>query len=53
MAIGKAKSFKSNLGVIFKNSKSRPRVGQLNFDGKWDFVILVLLNEDYFAQELI
>lgn len=38
--------------VIFKNAKSRPKVGHFNFDGKWDFVILVLFNEDYFAEEM-
>lgn len=38
--------------VVFQKAKSRPRVGQLNFDGKWDFVILVLMNEDYEAKEM-
>jgi len=38
--------------VMFQKAKSRPRVGQLNFEGKWDFVILVLMNEDYVAKEM-
>ena len=40
------------LRVVFKQAKSRPRVGQLNFEGKWEFVILVLMNEDYAAEEM-
>ena len=35
--------------VIFTGAKSRPKVGQLNFDGKWDVVILVLLDDNYNA----
>ena len=33
--------------VIFENSKSKQRVGQLNMEGGWEVVILVLMNEAY------
>ena len=38
--------------VVFANSKSRPRLGQLNFEGKWELVALVLMNEEYIAEEI-
>lgn len=38
--------------VVFKNSKSRPKLGQLNFDGKWEYVILVIMNDDYQPEEM-
>jgi len=38
--------------VVFTNAKSRPRLGQLNFDGKWEFAALVLMNDDYVAEEI-
>jgi hypothetical protein len=38
--------------VAFTKAKSRPRLGHLNFDGKWDFVILVIMNEDYVTEEI-
>ena len=39
--------------VMFAESKTRARVGQLNMDGQWTRVVLVLLNEDYQPVELI
>lgn len=33
--------------VIFEKGKSKPRVGQLNFDGFWDLIVLELMNPDY------
>lgn len=38
--------------VVFQQAKSRPRLGQLNFDGKWELVVLVIMNEDYIAKEM-
>lgn len=39
--------------VQFADSKTRARVGQLNMDGQWTRVVLVLLNEEYQPVELI
>lgn len=39
--------------VMFDESKTRPRIGQLGFDGHWDVVVLVLMDEDYQPIELI
>ncbi|NQD37705.1 hypothetical protein HPT27_11775 [Permianibacter sp. IMCC34836] len=39
--------------VLFEESRTRQRVGQLGFDGQWDIVVLVLMNEEYQPLELI
>ena len=33
--------------AIFDESKGGQRIGQLNMDGDWDSVVLVLMDEDY------
>ena len=38
--------------VIFEDTQSNPRLGQLNPDGRWDTVVMVLLNEEYQAVEM-
>ena len=38
--------------VIFEGQKSKPRVGQLKVGQEWDFVVLVLMNEDYETVEI-
>lgn len=38
--------------VIFESGKSKPRVGQLNFDGSWELIVLELMNSDYEPVEL-
>lgn len=39
--------------VQFDDSRNRQRIGQLAFDGQWDVVVLVLMDEDYQPTELI
>jgi hypothetical protein len=48
--LGKKIQVKSR--VVFVSSKSRPRLGQQNYEGKWELVALVLMNEDYVAEEI-
>ncbi|PHS23406.1 MAG: hypothetical protein COA83_09970 [Methylophaga sp.] len=38
--------------VIFEDSKSSPRVGQIKTDGRWDNVVLVLFDDDYMPAEM-
>lgn len=38
--------------VIFEDSHSSPRLGQLNADGRWDRVVMVLFDDDYQAVEM-
>ena len=38
--------------VVFDDSKSGHRIGQLNFDGDWNTLLLVLLDEDYNTTEI-
>lgn len=38
--------------AIFKQQKSRQRLGQLNLDQAWDLLLLVLLNDEFMAQEI-
>lgn len=38
--------------AIFDESKSGQRLGQLKLDKQWDAVVLVLMNEDFIAQEI-
>ncbi len=38
--------------VIFEDTQSNPRLGQLNPDGRWDTVVMVILNDDYQAIEM-
>jgi hypothetical protein len=38
--------------AIFENTRSSPRIGQLNPDQDWDFVVLVLFDEQYEAEEI-
>ncbi len=38
--------------VIFEDTQSNPRLGQVNPDGRWDTVVMVLLNDDYQAIEM-
>lgn len=38
--------------VIFEDSKSSPRIGQIKTDGRWDNVILVLFDDDYLPVEM-
>lgn len=39
--------------VQFEGSKAKQRIGQLALDGKWDSVVLVLMDENYNAVELV
>jgi len=39
--------------VMFEDSRTRHRVGQLGFDGHWNVVVLVLMDENYQPLELI
>jgi len=40
--------------VQFPNLKGKqPRIGQLNLDGSWDICLLVILNENYQAEEIL
>jgi len=38
--------------VIFEDSRSTPRIGQLNPDGRWDSVVMVLFDDDYMPVEM-
>jgi len=38
--------------VIFEGSQTSPRIGQLNPDGRWDSVVMVLFDDDYQAVEM-
>ena len=38
--------------VIFNESKSVHRIGQLNVDGEWDVLVLVLMDENYQPLEI-
>jgi hypothetical protein len=38
--------------TIFKDAKSGQRIGQIKMDQDWDSVMLILMNEDYEAQEI-
>ena len=38
--------------VIFEDSHSSPRLGQLNPDGRWDRVVMVLFDDDYMPVEM-
>ena len=38
--------------VIFEDSRSSPRIGQIKSDGRWDSVIMVLFNDDYLPVEM-
>jgi hypothetical protein len=38
--------------VIFEDSQSSPRLGQLNPDGRWDRVVMVLFDDDYMPVEM-
>ncbi len=39
--------------VQFRDSKAKQRIGQLALEGKWDCVLLVLMDEEYNATELV
>jgi len=38
--------------VIFEDSRSTPRLGQVNPDGRWDNVVMVLFDDDYMPVEM-
>ncbi|PHS69062.1 MAG: hypothetical protein COB23_07905 [Methylophaga sp.] len=38
--------------VIFEDSRSNVRIGQINPDGRWDNIIMVLFNDDYLPVEM-
>lgn len=38
--------------VIFEDSRSSPRIGQIKSDGRWDSVIMVLFDDDYLPVEM-
>ncbi len=38
--------------VIFEDSRSSPRIGQIKSDGRWDRVVMVLFDDDYAAVEM-
>ena len=38
--------------AIFENTRSSPRIGQLNTGQDWDLAVLVLFNEQYEAEEI-
>ena len=38
--------------VVFDDSKGGHRIGQLNFDGDWNVLLLVLLDEEYNTIEI-
>ena len=38
--------------AIFENTRSSPRIGQLNPDQDWDYAVLVLFDEQYEAEEI-
>lgn len=39
--------------VVFPDSRSKQRVGQLGMEGQWQRVVLVLMDQDYEATEVI
>ncbi|MDC9725612.1 MAG: hypothetical protein PSN44_06835 [Gammaproteobacteria bacterium] len=38
--------------VIFEDSHSSPRIGQIKPDGRWDNVVMVLFDDDYMPVEM-
>lgn len=50
-ALGQAnwlgRRFQIKSRVLFEEQSSKPRVGQLNLDGQWDWVLLVLFDAEY------
>jgi hypothetical protein len=38
--------------VIFEDSRSSPRIGQIKSDGRWDNVVMALFDDDYLAVEM-
>lgn len=38
--------------VIMSNSRSSQRLGQFNMDGEWNVILLVLMDEEYLANEI-
>lgn len=38
--------------VLFEDSRSTPRIGQIKADGRWDIVVLVLYDDDYQPTEM-
>lgn len=38
--------------VIFEDTNSSPRIGQVNPDGRWDNVVMVLFDDEYQAIEM-
>ncbi len=38
--------------VLFEDSRSSPRIGQIKSDGRWDRVIMVLFDDDYLPIEM-
>jgi hypothetical protein len=38
--------------VIFEDSRSTPRIGQINPDGRWDNVVMVLFDDNYMPVEM-
>lgn len=38
--------------VIFEDSRSSPRIGQLNPDGRWDNIVMVLFDDEYLPIEM-
>lgn len=38
--------------VIFNQTRSNYRIGQINLDGEWDRIVLVLFNAEYEATEI-
>jgi len=38
--------------VIFEDSRSSPRIGQINPDGRWDNVVMVLFDDNYLPVEM-
>jgi hypothetical protein len=38
--------------VIFEDSRSTPRIGQINPDGRWDSVVVVLFDDNYMPVEM-
>ena len=46
------KKFQVKSRVVFTDQKSRPTVGQLNFQAAWDQTLLVIYSEDYEPQEI-
>jgi hypothetical protein len=39
-------------GVIFEDSHSSPRIGQIKPDGRWNRVVMVLFDDDYMPVEM-